>query len=136
MTQISFDEVASAGRENLDPGHVARYDDKEDAGAAAEVTLLEAIGLDERSTLLDLGAGTGQLVLAAAARCRRAIAVDVSPLMVARLQEKVAAAAVANVEVVQAGFLTYEHRGDPPDVVYSTTCPTSGRRWRCTACGR
>jgi hypothetical protein len=34
-----LDEVASAGRENLDPGHVARYDTKEDAGAAAEVRL-------------------------------------------------------------------------------------------------
>ena len=32
-----LDEVASAGRENLDAGHVAHYDDKEDAGAAAEV---------------------------------------------------------------------------------------------------
>jgi hypothetical protein len=30
-----LDEVASAGRENLDAGHVGRYDAKEDAGARA-----------------------------------------------------------------------------------------------------
>src|SRR4029450_8403025 len=40
-----LDEVAVAGRENLDPAHVARYDAKEDAGAAAEVALLGGLGL-------------------------------------------------------------------------------------------
>jgi hypothetical protein len=29
-----LDELANAGRENLDPDHVARYDAKMDAGAA------------------------------------------------------------------------------------------------------
>ena len=41
-----LDEVASAGRENLDGEHVLRYDVKEDAGAAAEVDLLRSWGLD------------------------------------------------------------------------------------------
>lgn len=56
-----LDEVAFAGRENLDPDHVARYDTKEDAGAAEEVELLEHRGvLGASSTVVDLGAGTGQ----------------------------------------------------------------------------
>jgi hypothetical protein len=39
--------------------------------------------------------------------------------MMQRLQAKLSAADLANVEVVQAGFLTYEHRGRPADFVYS-----------------
>jgi len=39
--------------------------------------------------------------------------------MLDRLRAKVTAAGLANVEVVRAGFLTYEHRGAPADVVYS-----------------
>ncbi len=114
-----LDEVTSAGRENLDGDHVARYDAKEDAGAAQEVLLLEDLGLDDRSELVDLGAGTGQLAIAAASSCARVVAVDVSPVMLERLRTKVEAAGLSNVEVVQAGFLTYQHQGRAPDVVYS-----------------
>lgn len=114
-----LDEVASAGRENLDAGHVSRYDAKEDAGAADEVALLEELGLTPESVVVDLGAGTGQLTLAIATRCARVVAVDVSPVMLERLRAKVAAAGLTNVEVVQASFLTYEHTGGPVDVAYS-----------------
>jgi FkbM family methyltransferase len=114
-----LDEVASAGRENLDPGHVARYDLKEDAGAAAEVRLLLGVALGPDSVVVDIGAGTGQFTLAVAAACARVVAVDVSPVMLRALRAKVEAAGVANVEGVQAGFLSYEHEGRPADVVYS-----------------
>lgn len=114
-----LDEVASAGRENLDAEHVARYDAKEDAGAADEVALLRRWGLDERSVVVDLGAGTGQFTLAVAPACARVVAVDVSPAMLAALRAGVAAAGLGNVEVVQAGFLTHQHTGALADVVYS-----------------
>lgn len=114
-----LDEVASAGRENLDAEHVARYDAKEDAGAADEVALLRRWGLDERSVVVDLGAGTGQFTLAVAPACARVVAVDVSPAMLAALRARVAATGLGNVEVVQAGFLSHQHTGAPADVVYS-----------------
>jgi ubiquinone/menaquinone biosynthesis C-methylase UbiE len=114
-----LDELSSAGRENLDAAHVARYDAKEDAGAEAEVALLEGLGLDRGSTLIEFGPGTGQLTVAVAPRCGRVIAVDISAPMLARLREKLAAAGAGNVEVTQAGFLTYEHRGAPADFAYS-----------------
>jgi ubiquinone/menaquinone biosynthesis C-methylase UbiE len=113
------DERAHAGRENLDPTHVARYDGKEDAGAAAELAALQARGLDAGATVVDLGAGTGQFTLAVAAAVRRVVAVDVSPLMLAHLGDKLRHRGVDNVECVAAGFLTYEHRGAPADLVYS-----------------
>jgi len=114
-----LDEIASAGRENLDPGHVSRYDGKEDAGAPAEVQLLQSLGMNDEATVVDLGAGTGQFSMAAAAAVRRVIAVDVSPVMLQRLRAKIAAAGIVNIDVEQAGFLTYEHAGPPADVVYS-----------------
>lgn len=114
-----LDEVAGAGRENLDADHVARYDAIADSGGAAEVALLVELGLDNDSTVVDLGAGTGQFTLAVAPVCSRVFAVDVSPVMLERLRAKVGALGVANVEVVRAGFLTYDHVGPPADYVYS-----------------
>jgi len=114
-----LDELTSAGRENLDAGHVARYDAKEDASADAEIAVLESLGLTSDSDLVEMGAGTGQFTLAAAPRCARVVAVDVSPIMLARLRAKLQTSDPGNVEVVQAGFLTYEHRGPAADFVYS-----------------
>ncbi|MDQ6805541.1 MAG: class I SAM-dependent methyltransferase [Actinomycetota bacterium] len=114
-----LDEVACAGRENLDVGHVARYDGKEDASAAEEVALLARLGLGGTSVVVDVGPGTGQFTVAVAPRCARVIAVDVSAVMLEALHAKIARMALTNVEVVRAGFLTYEHAGEPADFVYS-----------------
>ena len=112
------DELRHAGRENLDADHVRRYDAKMDAGAEAEVEMLRREGaLGPGSVVVDLGAGSGQFTLAAAAVAERIVAVDVSPVMLARLREKLGDDAA--VEVVQAGFLTYEHAGEPADLVYT-----------------
>jgi SAM-dependent methyltransferase len=115
-----LDETLTAGRENFDEDHVRRYDGKEDAGAADELALLGRLGvLGPDSSIVDLGAGTGQFALAAAAHCRRVVAVDVSPVMLARLRAKLSEARVGNVEIAQAGFLTYEHGGGAADAVFS-----------------
>ena len=114
-----LDEVAHAGRENLDAVHVARYDAIEDAAPAGEVAFLTALGLGPDSVVVDIGTGTGQFALAVAPFCSRVVAVDVSPVMLGALRAKIDRAGLGNVDVVEAGFLTYEHRGDPADVVYS-----------------
>lgn len=113
------DEFAYAGRENLDADHVGRYDGKENAEAREEVVLLRGLGLSDCSVVVEVGAGTGQFTVAVAPVCARVIAVDVSPVMLAALRAKVADTALGNVEVVQAGFLTYQHVGPPADFVYS-----------------
>jgi SAM-dependent methyltransferase len=114
-----LDELANAGRENLDTAHVARYDAKMDAGADAEVQLLKRLGFTSTSTVVDFGAGTGQFTIAAAREGARVIAVDVSPVMLTLLNAKLDVAGLSNVDTVPAGFLTYEHRGDPVDFIYS-----------------
>ncbi len=114
-----IDELASAGRENRESEHAARYDAKMDADAALEVAMLSEFGLDGDATVVDFGAGTGQFVLAAAPLAKRVVAVDPSPVMLGRLREKLADSGTGNVEIVEAGFLSYEHTGEPADLVYS-----------------
>jgi len=113
------DELDHAGRENLDATHAARYDAKEDASAAEEVAFLGGHGLTPESVVVELGAGTGQFTVEVAPSCAHVVAVDISPVMLRRLEVKVATLGLTNVEVVRAGFLTYEHAGPPADVVYS-----------------
>ena len=81
-----LDELAHAGRENLDAQHVARYDGIEDADAEVEVQLLCGLGMDRSSIVVDLGAGTGQFAIAAAPHVRQVIAVDISPVMLSALR--------------------------------------------------
>jgi ubiquinone/menaquinone biosynthesis C-methylase UbiE len=115
-----LDERAHAGREHLDEQHARRYDAKEDARAVEEIALLQEAGvLEPESVVLDVGAGSGQFALAAAEVCERVVAVDVSPVMLARLAEKLDRSDARNVETVCAGFLTYRHAGEPVDLVYS-----------------
>lgn len=114
-----LDELAFAGRENRDAEHVARYDGKMDSGAADELAALQEAGLGRDAVVIDLGAGTGQFALAAASAVRRVVAVDVSPVMLEHLRAKLSASGADNVECVTGGFLTYEHRGEPADLVYT-----------------
>jgi ubiquinone/menaquinone biosynthesis C-methylase UbiE len=114
-----LDELALAGREHLDPTYVAGYDRKAGFDPSGDIELLQAHGLGAQSTLVDFGAGTGELALAAAAHCKRVLAIDVSPVMVEAMRTKIAAQGVANVECIEAGFLSYEHGGEPVDVVYT-----------------
>ena len=108
-----LDETAHAGAEHLDPAHVAAYEAKANLDVEGELELLRENGLGPDTTLVDLGAGTGLLAAAAAPLCRRVFAVDPSPAMTAAARER------AGLEVVEAGFLTYEHVGEPPELVYS-----------------
>ena len=115
-----LDEPAHAGPEHLDPAFVAGYERKQgypDPGQ--DLALLAAHGLDERSAVVDMGAGTGRFSLAAAPRFGQVTAVDISPAMLRLLRERAAVAGLANLRCVQAGFLSYQHAGPAADAVYS-----------------
>jgi len=113
-----LDELAHAGPEHLDTAFVAGYDRKQGRpDPAADVAVFAGHGLDASSTVVDLGAGTGQFALAAARRFGRVVAVDVSPAMQRVL--RTAAGGLSNLECVRAGFLSYAHTGPPADGVYT-----------------
>jgi ubiquinone/menaquinone biosynthesis C-methylase UbiE len=115
-----LDELAHAGPEHLDPAFVAGYERKQGyPDPTQDLAVLTAHGLDATSTVVDLGAGTGRFALAAARRFGQVTAVDIAPAMLAVLRRRAAAAGVANLECVQAGFLSYRHAGPPADAVYT-----------------
>ena len=109
------DELALAGPEHVDVTAVAHYEQKAAFDPAPDLALLQRLGLGADSVVVDLGAGTGSFAFAAARVAARVVAVDVSPAMVEAMQSR----GSGNVEVVHAGFLTYEHGGEPADFVYS-----------------
>ncbi|MFF1252653.1 class I SAM-dependent methyltransferase [Pseudarthrobacter sp. NPDC058329] len=112
-------ELALAGRENLDMEHVARYDGKMDSSARDELSVLKGYGLNAQSTIIEFGAGTGQLTVEAARACARVVAVDVSPPMLAYLETKLSDQDLTNVTLVNAGFLSYTQPESQADFVYS-----------------
>ena len=115
-----IDELAHAGPEHLDPSFVAGFDRKQGYPDPAEdLAVLRERDIDTASTVVDLGAGTGQFTLAAAPYVGRVVAVDISPAMLDVLQERAARAGLSNIDCVQGGFLSYEHTGPPADAVYT-----------------
>jgi SAM-dependent methyltransferase len=103
-----------AGPEYFDPAYVAAHDAKTQLDLDAALELLRDNGLGSDTTLVDLGCGTGLLAAAVSTEARRVIGVDVSPAML-----DVARGRSDKVEWVEAGFLTYEHVGEPPQLVHS-----------------
>ena len=119
MHQWWLDERAFAGVEHLDEAYVRAYDRKAGFDPTDDVDALRALGLDVDAIVVDLGAGTGAFTVAISQFCGRVIAVDVSPAMTAALRRRVAELELDNVTVVEAGFLSYEHRDAPVDAVFT-----------------
>jgi SAM-dependent methyltransferase len=113
-----LDELAHAGPEHLDEAFIAGYDRKQGYPDPDEdLAAFAAAGLDGTSTIVDLGAGTGQFAVPAARRFGRVIAADVSPAMLAAIRGK--GEGLDNLAWVRAGFLSYHHDGPPADGVYT-----------------
>lgn len=107
-----FDEVAHAGSEHLDAGYIAAYDEKAATDWSEDVAALLALGVGAKSTVVDLGAGSGTFARAIAPHVARVVAVDVSQPMIEAIRAR-------GVEAVRAGFLSYQHDGDAPDAVFT-----------------
>lgn len=115
MTRAWYpDERSHAGPEHLDKEYVTGYDAKTQLDLEGALGLLRRHGLGPDSTLVDLGCGTGLLAAAAAGEAHRVVGVDPSPAML-----EVARSRSDAVEWIEAGFLTYEHEGDQPELVHS-----------------
>jgi SAM-dependent methyltransferase len=112
------DELLFAGPEHLDAGYVEGYDAKAQTDPTEDVELLLGLGLNESSTVVDLGAGTGVFALAIALECAKVYAVDVSDAMNAELARLANAAGLTNIEIVHGGFLSFQPH-EPVDCVYT-----------------
>ena len=78
--------------------------------------------LNADDLVLDIGAGTGLLTLAAAAQVRHVWALDISPAMCSHLQDKLTAASTTNVETSVANATRLPFATGSVDVVLSNYC--------------
>ena len=114
----TVDKRVHAGRENLDPAHVARYDRKEDANAApswprcgrAASTTARPSSTSARAPASSRWRGGSGSQGGRGGRL---------PAMLEQLAPSSGERGIDNVELVAAGFLTYEHAGSRADLVYS-----------------
>ena len=114
-----LDERSHAGAEHLDERYVSGYDRKAGSDPTEDLDVLQRHGLASDSVVVDLGAGTGGFALAVAGLCRHVVAVDVSPAMTAAIRGRVTELGLDNVSVVDGRFLSYEHHGQPADVIFT-----------------
>jgi ubiquinone/menaquinone biosynthesis C-methylase UbiE len=114
-----IDEKKFAGPEHLNQSYVAGYESKAKTDPSPDVQHLKDFGLTAKSVAVDMGAGTGTFATALAPHCKKVIAVDVSPAMIATSKEKISKLGITNVEVVEAGFLSFEVDPNSIDFVYS-----------------
>ena len=69
--------------------------------------------LSPDDVVLEIGPGTGSFSRAAARHCRQVVSIDVSEAMLAYGAERAREEGIENIVFRLAGFLTYEHEGEP-----------------------
>ncbi len=81
--------------------------------------MLEFLSLENlrEKTIIDLGCGTGATAIHASHKFKKVYAVDVAKPMISQARQKAEAESIKNIEFINAGFLSYEHKGAPADIV-------------------
>jgi putative AdoMet-dependent methyltransferase len=110
------------GVDYLNPEIAGEYDDQHrkfrDFEEEAE-EVLDKLNITSEDTVMDFGCGTGGIALNLAKYCKKIIGIDVSPPMLDILEENAKKEGIKNIETHCAGFLTYQHEGDPVDKMVS-----------------
>ncbi len=118
-----YDEFKQVGTDYDDLAQVEAYDSRHrqfrDIDGECRA-ILDALDLPPKSTLIELGTGTGSFAIHAIRRCSRVFAVDVSHLMLEYASQKARNTNADNISFHHAGFLTYDHKGPPADAI--VTC--------------
>lgn len=126
-----FPEFEPVGTDLASVEAVATFDRKQGTDPREDAELLERLGVVPGRILVDLGCGTGSLLVEAARRGMAVHGVDVSENMLAFTRRRAADAGV-EVCLYRAGFLSYEHHGGLADIVTVRSAvhnsPTSGSR--------
>lgn len=113
-----YDEAAQVGTDYRNRTQAAAYDGlmRKLRNSEAEAgDIRQALALTARSTLWEIGTGTGECALALAAAVRHVYATDVSPAMLEIARRKAAARSVKNVTFAEGGFLSGFRPARPVD---------------------
>ena len=121
-TKWFYDETVQVGTDYQDISNVQAYDIQmaKFRDVKKEATdIIETICLGREHSLLEIGTGTGNFAIEAAKHCNNVYAIDVSSAMIAYAKQKAQKMGIGNISFFQAGFLSYEHKGHPLDVIVS-----------------
>ena len=82
-------------------------------------SLIDFLSLEntQELTVIDLGCGTGATSVYAAQRFKKVYGVDVSETMINQAGKKLSELQNKNVEFIKAGFLSYNHKDEPADLL-------------------
>lgn len=109
---VDYSSVGNA--DNCDNRHTAFRDYKKEFYDMLEFLGLKDIG---KLSMIDLGCGTGASTIIAAEHFKHVYGVDVSDAMLLQAKNKVCNKTKNNIEFIKAGFLTYEHKDEPVDLL-------------------
>jgi len=115
-----YNEMIQAGADHADLERAMTYDEcmqKFRNYQTEAAQLMDRLSIDESQTIIDFGCGTGALAMELAKKCRKVYAVDVAEPMLAIVKEKAEKEHISNIETIHAGYLTYEHQGEPVDII-------------------
>lgn len=79
--------------------------------------ILKVVNAGPGHIILEFGTGTGEFAIAAAGKCSKVYALDISAVMLDYAGQKAESRGRNNIIFQQAGFLTYQHQGEPLDIV-------------------
>lgn len=99
--------------------------------------ILSVIELPSDGMVMEIGTGTAEFALTAAAKCKKVYAVDISPAMLEYSKKKTAARGIGNVEFIHGGFLSFDYNGPKLDaVVTQLALHHLSDFWKMVAVGR
>lgn len=117
-----YNEFQQIGTDYASPLEVKQYDARmqtlRDINGEIEKIIMMT-HLSEKDVILELGCGTGELLINLARKCKLIYGLDVSPIMLEYAQHKIDNQALNNVKLFNAGFLTYQHKGEPVNIAIS-----------------
>lgn len=112
--QIGVDYLDQEVAEGYDHQHEKFRDFKKEA-----MDVRGKLNITSEDTVLDFGCGTGGIALKLARYSKKVIGVDISQPMLDVLKKNAKEEGIENIETHCAGFLTYQHEGDPVDMMVS-----------------
>lgn len=115
-----YDEMRQIGTDYFDIEEVRNYDQRMQKirDVPKEIKhILNGIDVTPGQTILEFGIGTGEFTIAAACKCSKVYAMDISAVMLDYAREKAESRGRDNIVFQQAGFLSYHHQGEPLDAV-------------------
>lgn len=122
MNNWTYNEFKHCGVDYSDIKQAEIYDEQHQKFRDYEkevIDLLHDLSLDNPKdlTLIDLACGTGATTIHAARFFKKIFAVDVSEVMIKQAKRKAEKGNISNIDFIQSGFLTYEHKAEPVDIV-------------------